>query len=326
MLHRGFLIALIAAVVVVIAGPLRSYVFQSNLHPVIAGEVYRSAQPSGANLDEWIRTLSLRTVVNLRGQKSNDDRRWLREELDAVERAGIEHVSIRMSADDLPPAPTLRTLVRTLDTSPRPLLLHCAAGAERSALASAVAVLLENGDVDAARAEFALDKGFVHWLNPRLPRLLDEYVTWLGEQHAESTPDRFRTWALGEYAPYFYRVRIESLDAPAPLAVGSAPELRFRVTNTSRETIPFRSTRDTGVHLGARLASPDGVHRRELRGGFIDLALDPGASVDLVLVLPALAQPGAWSLQVDLVDEGVKWFGALGSEPLALPIEVAASH
>lgn len=326
MLRRWSPIALAAAVVVVVAGPLRSYVFESNLHPVIPGEIYRSAQPSGAHLEEWIRTLSLRTVVNLRGQKSNDDRSWLRDEIAATERAGIEHVSIRMSADDLPPARTLRTLVHTLDTSPRPLLLHCAAGAERSGLASAVAVLLETGDVDAARAEFALDKGFVRWINPRLPRVLDQYVTWLGEQRAESTPDRFRTWVETEYAPYFYRVRIEPLDAPVPLAVGAPTELRFRVTNTSRETIPFRSTRDTGVHLGAHLASPDGVHRRELRGGFVDLALDPGASIDLALTLPALAEPGAWSLQVDLVDEGVKWFGALGSEPLSLPIEVAAAH
>jgi len=320
-----------AAVVAVVAaaalgGPLRSCVFESNLHPVIAGQVYRSAQPTGAHLEEWIRTLSLRTVVNLRGEKADDDRRWLRDELAATERAGIGHVSIRMSSDDLPPAPTLRKLVETLDTAQRPLLLHCAAGAERSALASAVAVLLATGDLSAARAEFALDKGFVRWLNPRLPRVLDQYEAWLAEQHATSTPDRFRDWVATEYAPYFYRARIEPLGAPALLAAGAPSQLRFRVTNTSREPIPFRSARDRGVHLGAHLVGPDGSARRELRGGFVDLALAPGASVELDLAVPALAPPGAWSLQVDLVDEGVKWFGALGSEPLALPIEVAAAR
>jgi protein tyrosine/serine phosphatase len=307
-----------------LAVPLRC-VFESNLHPVIAGQVYRSAQPSGADLEEWIRTLSLRTVVNLRGEKSDDDRRWLRDELGVTERAGIEHVSIRMSSDDLPPAPTLRKLVETLDTAKRPLLLHCAAGAERSALASAVAVLLATGDLAAARAEFALDKGFVRWLNPQLPRVLDQYETWLAEQHAASTPDRFRDWVATEYAPYFYRARIEPLDTPALLAVGVPARLRFRVTNTSREPIPFRSERDRGVHLGARIVAPDGAARGELRGGFVDLALAPGASVELELAVPALAPPGAWSLEVDLVDEGVKWFGALGSVPLALPIEVAAA-
>jgi protein tyrosine phosphatase (PTP) superfamily phosphohydrolase (DUF442 family) len=323
-LRRALLVLLVAAVAFAVAGPLRSYVFSSNLHAVVEGEIYRSAQPSGARLDEWIHTLGLRSVVNLRGEKSHDDRRWLREEIETAERAGIEHVSIRMSAADVPPAQTLRTLVRTLDTAPRPLLLHCKAGAERSALAAAVAVLLETGDLTAARAEFALDKGFVAWINPRLPRVLDDYAAWLAGRGETSTPDRFRAWVESEYAPYFYRARIEAIDAPAPLAAGASTTLRFRVTNTSREAIPFRSERHRGVHLGAKLTSPGGEHR-ELRGGYVDLALAPGATVELDLVVPALERPGPWSLQVDLVDEGVKWFGALGSQPLALPIEVAAA-
>ena len=308
------------------AGPLRSYAFQRNLHPVIEGQIYRSAQPSGARLSGWIESLGLRSVVNLRGKKSQDDRRWLLEEIEAAERAGVTHVSIRMSADDVPPAPTLRKLVATLDSAPRPLLLHCAAGAERSALASAVAVLLETGDLEAARAEFALDKGFVEWINPRLPRLLDAYAAWLAERGESSTPERFRTWANTEYAPYFYKARIEPLEVPVVFAPDAPTPLRFRVTNSSRETIPFRSTRDRGVHLGAHLLGADGGVRRELRGGYVDLALAPGESVELALEVPPLDGPGPWSLRVDLVDEGVKWFGALGSEPLDLPIEVAAAR
>lgn len=324
-LRRVLFLATAVAIAVAVAGPLRSYVFSSNLHAVVPGEIYRSAQPSDDRLAEWIDELSLRSVVNLRGRKSQDDRRWLREEIETAERAGIEHVSIRMSAADIPPAPTLRKLVKTLDTAPRPLLLHCKAGAERSALAAAVAVLLETGDLDAARAEFALDKGFVHWINPRLPRMLDDYAAWLAERGEPSTSDRFRHWALHEYAPYFYRARIEALDSTAPLAAGAAATLRFRVTNLSREPIPFRSEPHRGVHLGAKLESPGG-EQRELRGGFVDLSLAPGASVELDLDVPALDRPGPWSLRVDLVDEGVKWFGALGSEPLALPIEVAAAR
>lgn len=326
MRRRKLALGVIALAVagVALAGPLRSYVFSSNLHTVVAGEIYRSAQPSGAQLAEWIDELSLASVVNLRGRKSQDDRRWLVEEIATAERAGIEHVSIRMSAGDVPPAQTLRKLVDTIDHAPRPMLLHCKAGAERSGLAAAVAVLLETGDLDAARAEFALDKGFVHWVNPRLPRVLDDYAAWLAEQGETSTPDRFRAWVATEYAPYFYRVRIEPLDSPTKLAADAPTTLRFRITNLSRQEIPFRSERHRGVHLGAHLESPGG-ERRELRGGFVDLALAPHASVELDLVVPPLERSGPWSMRVDLVDEGVKWFGALGSEPLALPIEVAAA-
>ncbi len=315
--------ALIVAVGLAIAGPLRSYVFDSNLHAVIPGQVYRSAQPSEAEIDRWVPELGLRSIVNLRGAKGKDDRRWLAEEREATSRNGIEHVSLRMSSDDIPPAQTLRELVRILDTAPRPLLLHCRAGAERSGLASAIAVLLNGGDLAAAHAEFALDKGFVYLVNPRLPRVLDEYELWLAGQ--PSTPDRFRTWATNEYVPYFYRARIEPIDAPTRIATGTVTELRVRVTNTSRQPIRFSAAHDHGVHLGAKVHAVGGAEPIELRTGLIDLELAPGATTELSLPLPPTLSPGHYDVEVDLVDEGVKWFQALGSQPLHLPIEVAAS-
>ena len=316
-----FAAALIAAIGLVIAGPLRSYLFESNLHTVLAGQIYRSAQPSEADIDRWVPELGLRAVVNLRGAKGKDDRRWLAEERAATARNGIEHVSLRMSADDIPPAQTLRELVHILDTAPRPLLLHCRAGAERSELASAVAILLAGGDLAAAHAEFAIDRGFVYLANPRLPRLLDDYEQWLAGQ--PTTPDRFRAWVANEYVPYFYRARIEPIDAPARIAAGAATELRVRVTNTSRQAIPFRAATDHGVHLGAKLRAASGADPIELRGGLIDLELAPGATTELTLPLPPIAAPGRYDVEVDLVDEGVKWFQALGSQPLSVSIEVA---
>jgi protein tyrosine/serine phosphatase len=313
--------AVIAAIGLAIPGPLRTYLFQSNLHPVVAGQIYRSAQPSKSDIDRWVPELGLRAVVNLRGAKRNDDRRWLADEREAARRNGIEHVSLRMSSDDVPPAQTLRELVRILDTAPRPLLIHCGGGAERTALASAVAVLLSGGDLAAAHAEFALDKGYIYLVSPRLPRVLDQYEEWLAGQ--PTTPDRFRTWSMTEYAPYFYRARIEPIDAPARIAAGAAAELRVRVTNTSRQAILFRSTSDHGVHLGAHLRPTGGGDPIELRAGLVDLELAPGATTELTLPLPPIASPGRYEVEVDLVDEGVKWFEALGSQSLTVPIEVA---
>ena len=322
--RRGLLITVcivVAGIGLAVAGPLRSYIFESNLHAVVEGKIYRSAQPSGAEIDAWVRELGLRSVVNLRGAKGKDDRHWLAEERAATARNGIEHLSLRMSSDDMPPAQTLRELVRVLDTAPRPLLLHCRAGAERSGLASATAMLLEGADLAAARAEFALDKGFVYAINPRLPRVLDDYEAWLAGQ--PTTPERFRSWVATEYAPYFYRARIEAIDAPSRIAAGEAAELLVRVTNTSRQTIPFQASRERGVHLGAFVRTADGAPPLELRGGFVDLELASGAATELTLSLPPIETPGHYEIEVDLVDEGVKWFQMLGSRPLALPIEVA---
>jgi len=39
-----------------------------NFHTVIAGELYRSAQPSAADIAEYKQKAGIRTIVNLRGR------------------------------------------------------------------------------------------------------------------------------------------------------------------------------------------------------------------------------------------------------------------
>jgi hypothetical protein len=42
--------------------------------------------------------------------------------------------------------------------------------------------------------------------------------------------------------------------------------------------------------------------------------LQPGQDVDIMLQLPALAEPGRYTLKFDLVNEGVDWFERCGSK------------
>jgi protein tyrosine phosphatase (PTP) superfamily phosphohydrolase (DUF442 family) len=323
---RGRLLAAVAAALALamaVPGPLHTYLFESNLMPVIDGQVYRSAQPEPDELARWVETLGLRSIVNLRGERGSGG--WLREERDLATSLGVAHYDVHLDADRMPPAPRLRELVKILDSAPRPLLFHCKGGVERSGLVGAVVVLLAGGDLDAARHQFDASKGFVPLVvNSDLPRVLDDYAGWLAAQGAASTPERFRTWVATAYAPDFYSAEIAPVDAPTALAQGVPQVLRFRVTNRSLHPIPFRAESGRGVHLGARLRPPEGSAERplELRGDGVELRLEPGESTELALSLPALDGPGTWRLDVDLVDEGVKWFAAMGSEPLALRLLV----
>jgi protein tyrosine phosphatase (PTP) superfamily phosphohydrolase (DUF442 family) len=314
--------ALATAGLLFASGPVHRFFFDENLMAVVPGQIYRSGQPSGAEMDELVSRLGLRSVLNLRGERGGSA--WLVEEREVTSQRGVEHHTVRLSAKNMPPAQRLREIVEILDTAPRPLLFHCQGGVERSGLVGAVAVLLEGGDLAAARAEFALSKGFVPWISrSEVPRVLDRYEAWLAATGARHSPDRLRAWVADEYHPYFYRARIEPLEPLATLSAGRPHALRVRVRNESLEPIPFRASRDRGVHLGGLLrpAAGTGGEAVELRDGFLDLDLAPGASTDLELVLPPLG-PGVWSLDVDLVDEHVKWFHAMGSRPLSLAIEV----
>jgi protein tyrosine phosphatase (PTP) superfamily phosphohydrolase (DUF442 family) len=314
-----------AAAALALPGPLRTFLFEENLHEVVPGRIYRSAQPSGAELAEMIDRLGLRSVLNLRGERGGKE--WLREERRAAQERGVAHSTVRLNADRMPPAQRLREIVRVLDLAEQPLLFHCQGGVERSGLVGAVAVLLAGGDLDAARREFAASKGFVGFLaRSDLPRVLDDYERWLAARGVPHAPDRFRAWVEADYAPDFYRARIDAVEPAPRLAPGREARLRFRVTNESLRPIPFRASHDRGVHLGAFLAAPAAstAEPLELRDGFRDLDLAPGDSAELELRLPPLERAGTWSLRVDLVDEQVKWFADMGSQPLALAVEVGA--
>lgn len=316
--------ALVVAAGVALAtpGPLNRFFFDQNLLAVVPEEIWRSGQPSALEMDEFISRLGLRSVLNLRGERGGSA--WLNEERAVTEARGVELHTVRLSAKDMPPAQRLRRIVEVLDTAPRPLLFHCKGGVERSGLVGAVAVLLDGGTLEQARAEFAPSKGYIQLVSgSRLPLVLDDYERWLAAQAEQHTPDRFRAWVATEYHPYFYRASIAPTGALAKLVPERENTLRFRVTNRSLRAIPFRATRDQGVHLGARLREADGDDSEplELRDGFVDLDLAPGASHEFDLALPPLA-PGSFTLDVDLVDEGFKWFEDMGSTPLSMQLEV----
>lgn len=111
-------------------------VSSNNLHTVVVDELYRSAQPSADDIGRYRRTLGIRTIINLRGK--NVGTAWYDQEVRASGTQGVQHVDFRMSArKGLTNAEAWRliTLMRSL---PKPILVHCESGADRSGLAAAL--------------------------------------------------------------------------------------------------------------------------------------------------------------------------------------------
>lgn len=79
----GVLLALLVGYVGVVAAT-------GNFHSVVAGEVYRSAQPSGATLSRYQRDYGIRTVINLRGENASEA--WYQDEIATSRRLGIRHI------------------------------------------------------------------------------------------------------------------------------------------------------------------------------------------------------------------------------------------
>ena len=114
-----------------------------NIRVVDAGRVYRSAQLSGPRLTDCLRSYGIRSVINLQGYHPGDAA--LRDERAVCARLGIAHRDISLSAGQLPPPVELRRLLQALDSLPRPVLIHCRGGADRTGLACTLYLSIYGG-------------------------------------------------------------------------------------------------------------------------------------------------------------------------------------
>ncbi|MDD9908708.1 MAG: tyrosine-protein phosphatase [Ahrensia sp.] len=114
--------------------------YTGNLHTVVKGELYRSGQPSPDMIRMIEKDHGIRSIINLRGSNYNAD--WYRKERQVSEQLGIEHVDFGMSAKEEVSPERIRQLVARFNTLPKPILIHCEGGADRSGLASAIYLAL----------------------------------------------------------------------------------------------------------------------------------------------------------------------------------------
>ena len=108
-----------------------------NFHEVIAGELYRSAQPSGADVNAYAKNHGIRTILNLRNEKRTE---WYTDEQKAAADNGITLIDFPMSSSRELPIAEAQKLAKIMADAPKPLLIHCEHGANRTGLASAIYV------------------------------------------------------------------------------------------------------------------------------------------------------------------------------------------
>lgn len=298
----------------------------SNLHTVIPGEVYRCAQPSAAQLERLVREQGVRTVVNLRG--CCDPLVWYVEECVTSNRLDISQEDVGFSAARLPSVASLRQLVEVLDRSEYPILFHCHKGADRSGLASAIALLL-CADATLEQASGQLSPLYGHLSIGRtvfIDQFFDLYKEWLVAKGLEHSKETFRRWVMTEYCPAECRCELEALAPvpPQPLRVASGRTFPFRVRCRNTSVKPWELTPDlrAGAHAGFVVLNQEGIVVSDGRGGLFEATVAPGEHLDLTLAVPAPVDPGRYELRVDMVNEQHASFMQLGSEPLCWDLEV----
>ncbi len=294
-----------------------------NVHALIPGEIYRGGQPNVASLTSLVERYKIRTVVNLRGTCSPQE--WYLAEAKAAQGLDLNLEDVCFSAGRLPSYHEIRQLVDVLDHAERPLFLHCRHGADRTGMASVIALLLLT-ETSYPEARRQLSLRYAHAPVGRstiLDSFFDLYEAWLQREGRIHDRAALRHWLLDVYQGGACQSVIDEVTPlQKEMRVGEPLAWRVRVRNTSAETWHFKPTRTAGVHLAYYLWNEEGKSAGTGRAGMFDKAVASGESLTVTLVVPSLKTAGRYRLLIDMIEEGHCWFFQTGSQPYEEELDV----
>jgi protein tyrosine/serine phosphatase len=126
-----------AGLLFLLVGGYSSYLAATdNFHIVVPGQVYRSSQPSAETIADIQKRYGIRTILNLRGDSGRPQ--WYEAEVAEARALGITHVDFGMSAAEELTPEKAEMLIKIMRDAPKPILIHCRSGADRTGLAAAL--------------------------------------------------------------------------------------------------------------------------------------------------------------------------------------------
>jgi protein tyrosine phosphatase (PTP) superfamily phosphohydrolase (DUF442 family) len=169
-----------------------------NFGAVDEGKLYRSARVTPAALQHAAETLGVRTLIDL-GAEAEDDAR--RAELDAAaHRLGVRRVQFRLSGDGSGDPNFYAQALRIMaDPSAQPVLVHCAAGAQRTG----AVVMLYRHLVQHKRMKHVYEETFDFGHDPAADwRMLAYLAEWTGEIARAVRTGEMIPWQRGARATH----------------------------------------------------------------------------------------------------------------------------
>ena len=164
-----------------------------NIHVVIAGQVWRSAQLGASDLERLASEQNLRSVLNLRGARPGVD--WYEAELQVARRLHLEHDDFELSAERPVTPEQARALIEIMRRAPKPLLIHCEGGADRSGLGAALyRYALARALPGEAASELSAWYGHLPLFRPRVAAMDQSFLAYVeafeGPLATDSAPSR----------------------------------------------------------------------------------------------------------------------------------------
>lgn len=193
---KAVIAALLLAVVLSglsLAVYLGKHIWTGNQHAVLPLSVYRSAQLNAPALNTLWAQHHIHSIINLRG--AHPEALWYQDEMRLVKAHHLQHFDIALPAHGRATYPQLRRLTGVLAQARPPVLIHCRQGADRTGLASAMALLLLGAATDplAIKAQMSWRYGIVSGHSVGY-QVFSNYFDFLAHRHLQMNPSSWRRW------------------------------------------------------------------------------------------------------------------------------------
>ncbi|MGE5472347.1 MAG: tyrosine-protein phosphatase [Bacteroidota bacterium] len=167
----------VGALLIVVGGFYGYLQVTHNFHEVEPGLYYRSAQMTPDDLDATIRQHGIRSVLNLRGK--NIGTPWYDKEIGALAGTGVTHLDYAISAREPVSPKRIAEIQALIDGAPKPILVHCWDGADRTGLVTAVYRLSRGADAGTAGQELSIRYGHFPYLGSKSRAMDDSFNAYL---------------------------------------------------------------------------------------------------------------------------------------------------
>ncbi len=150
------------------------FLLYGNFHKVDR-DLYRSAQLFSFDMPYYIKKYKIKSIINFRGNSTKD---WYKNELSISKEYNVTHYDYGIGDRKVASIKEMNDIVHLMKIAPKPLLIHCKAGADRTSLASALYLYAIKGDKDASKA-ISIIYGHFPWLGSKteaMDRSFKKYI------------------------------------------------------------------------------------------------------------------------------------------------------
>jgi len=320
-LHRLSWIAGMAlgvALLITVAWLIERFVF-FNFHEVVAGQVYRSGQPSEAFWEKAAEEYQLRSVLKMNRYKESS---WSQDEEKTLRRLGVQLIYLPIGVTELPSRWDMLKVVDAIETAPRPVLVHCKNGADRTGFAAILFEMRDGKTLDQAWG----DQMKLRYL--RVGHLGDDIGDVFAQYRADcagnpelGTWNDFKKYATDAYWPAFYHAHIEPEPRRVEAAAGQVVHFKVKVTNASPRNWVTTSGHPFFLAIQTPRDRNDPVPENLVKAPLPELAAGQSVAVEMEFKVPNVA-PGEHHYMIDAVQQERTTFFEKGSAPADVTVVV----